>query len=149
MDNTNLAGATIQITGNYQNGQDVLSLHEHGQHHGKLERRHGHADPERQRHGGQLPGGVAGGEVPEHQRQPQRGLTRTVSFKVNDGTADSNTRTRDIAVTAVNDAPVLDNSGVFLLSAITEDQVSNAGDLVADIIAAAGGDRITDLDSGR
>ena len=31
--------------------------------------------------------------------------TRTVSFTVNDGDADSNTQTRDINVTAVNDAP--------------------------------------------
>ena len=73
LDNTNLASATIQITGNYQNGQDVLSVHQHGQHHGHLDRRHRHLDPERHGHGGQLPGGPAGGEVPEHERQPQRG----------------------------------------------------------------------------
>ena len=72
VDNANLAGATVQITGNYQNGQDVLSLRQHGHHHGQLERGHGHADLERQRHAGQLPGGLAGGEVPEHQREPQR-----------------------------------------------------------------------------
>ena len=34
-------------------------------------------------------------------------LTRTVSFTVNDGTAPSLAVTRNIAVTAVNDAPVL------------------------------------------
>ena len=33
-------------------------------------------------------------------------LTRTVSFTVNDGDANSNTLTRDISFTAVNDAPV-------------------------------------------
>src|SRR6185295_2566086 len=32
---------------------------------------------------------------------------RTVTFKVNDGTVDSNTQTRNITVAAVNDAPVL------------------------------------------
>ena len=58
--------------GNYQNGQDVLSFADTGHDHGKLERGHRDADLERQRHGGQLPGGVAGGEVPEHQRQSQR-----------------------------------------------------------------------------
>ncbi len=38
-------------------------------------------------------------------------LTRTVAFKVNDGQSDSNTATRNLDVTAVNDAPVLAGSG--------------------------------------
>ena len=66
VDNTNLAGATIQITGNYQNGQDVLSFTNTANITGSWNAANGHADPERQRHGGQLPGGAAGGEVPEH-----------------------------------------------------------------------------------
>ena len=51
-------------------------------------------------------------------------------------------------MTAVNDAPVLDNAGAMTLTTITEDQTSNAGDTVASIIASAGGDRITDVDTG-
>ncbi len=39
------------------------------------------------------------------------GLTRTVSFTVNDGTSDSNTVTRNIAVTPVNDPPSITSDG--------------------------------------
>ncbi len=46
-----------------------------------------------------------------------------------------------INVTAVNDAPVLDNAGDMVLSTITEDQTTNGGNTVAQIIASAGGDR--------
>jgi methionine-rich copper-binding protein CopC len=55
-----------------------------------------------------------------------------------------------ITVTGQNDAPVLDNSGNMSLNAINEDvaNASNNGTLVSDIIASAGGDRITDVDAG-
>ncbi|MEK6336042.1 MAG: Ig-like domain-containing protein [Acidobacteriota bacterium] len=55
-----------------------------------------------------------------------------------------------ITVNAVNDAPVLDNTGNMSLTAIDEDvpAASNPGTLVSDIILSAGGDRITDVDSG-
>ena len=46
-----------------------------------------------------------------------------------------------VAITAVNDAPVLDNSGVMSLAAISEDDTANAGQTVASIVASAGGDR--------
>ncbi len=54
----------------------------------------------------------------------------------------------NVDITAVNDAPVLDNGGVMTLTAITEDDTSNTGDLVSAIVASAGGDRITDVDAG-
>ena len=50
-------------------------------------------------------------------------------------------------VSAVNDAPVLDNSGAMTLTTITEDQTTNAGNTVAEVIASAGGDRIIDPDA--
>ena len=53
-----------------------------------------------------------------------------------------------ITVNAVNDAPVLDNSGAMTLISIGEDDTGNAGQTVASIIASAGGDRITDVDFG-
>ena len=58
------------------------------------------------------------------------------------------TDTASISVAAVNDAPVLDNSGAMLLTTLDEDQINNTGNTVASIIASAGGDRITDVDSG-
>ena len=58
--------------------------------------------------------------------------------------------TISITVNAVNDAPVLDNSGNMSLSAINEDvaAASNTGTLVSGVIASAGGARITDVDAG-
>ncbi len=55
-----------------------------------------------------------------------------------------------ITVNAINDAPVLDNTGNMSLTAINEDiaPASNTGTLVSAIIASAGGDRITDADAG-
>ncbi len=50
--------------------------------------------------------------------------------------------------TGENDAPVLDNTGNMTLTTITEDQTNNAGQTIASIIASAGGDRITDVDTG-
>jgi uncharacterized delta-60 repeat protein len=47
-----------------------------------------------------------------------------------------------------NEAPVLDNSGTMSLTTITEDDTNNSGNTVASIISSAGGDRITDADSG-
>ncbi len=59
----------------------------------------------------------------------------------------SATEIASITVTAVNDAPVLDNTGNMILTTITEDQTTNGGNTVASIIASASGDRITDVDA--
>src|SRR5690606_5777022 len=56
--------------------------------------------------------------------------------------------TASLTITPVNDAPVLDFSGEMLLNPIAEDDTSNIGTRVTDIIASAGGDRITDIDAG-
>ena len=41
----------------------------------------------------------------------------------------------------------MDNSGNMSFTAITEDQTSNSDQTVASVIASAGGDRITDVDT--
>ena len=56
--------------------------------------------------------------------------------------------TATITVTSVSDAPVLDNSADMALTAIDEDDITSGGELVSAVIASAGGDRITDVDSG-
>ncbi len=73
-----------------------------------------------------------------------------VDTSTNGGTSpfSSATEVASITVTAVNDAPVLDNTGTMTLTTITEDQTNNAGQTVASIISSAGGDRITDVDTG-
>ena len=79
--------------------------------------------------------------------------TVTVRLQDNGGTANggqdtSPAQTFTITIIGVNDAPVLDNTGNMALAAILEDAVNNTGTLVTDLIASAGGDRITDEDSG-
>jgi hypothetical protein len=59
----------------------------------------------------------------------------------------SATETTTLTVTAVSDAPVLDNTGTMTLTSILEDTTDPAGDTVGAIIASAGGDRITDIDA--
>jgi len=52
-----------------------------------------------------------------------------------------------ISVDALNDAPVLDNTGTMTFTPVTEDDINNAGQTVASVIASAGGDRITDVEA--
>ncbi len=68
----------------------------------------------------------------------------------NGGTTEfsSNTATASMVVSSVNDAPVLDIAGTMTLTTITEDQTSDSGQTIASVIASAGGDRITDVDTG-
>lgn len=76
-------------------------------------------------------------------------LTLTANDGGNTGTGgggDVNLGTVQVNITAVNDAPVLDNSGAMTLTSVTEDDANPAGDTVAAIIASAVGDRITDID---
>ena len=56
--------------------------------------------------------------------------------------------TASIVVTAVNDAPTLDNAGDLTLVDVAESDANPAGDSVASILASAGGDPIADVDAG-
>ena len=58
------------------------------------------------------------------------------------------TDTASLIVSAVNDAPVLDNTGSMSLADVVQDDTNPAGTTVAALIASAGGDRITDVDAG-
>ncbi|MEM7116624.1 MAG: Ig-like domain-containing protein [Chloroflexota bacterium] len=58
------------------------------------------------------------------------------------------TETATLTVNAINDAPVLDNSGIMILPDINEDNITSLGEKVSNIILSAGGDRITDADVG-
>ena len=76
---------------------------------------------------------------------------RIVLITVNDGSLFSVPVTSTVAINAVNDAPVLDNSGNMTLSAINEDDLNSNGNSVTSIIKSAessGEDRITDADKG-
>ena len=71
---------------------------------------------------------------------------RTVLFQVSDGTEQSVPVTSTVSINAVNDAPVLDNTGNMFLVDINENVFNSLGNRVETIIASAGGDRITDPD---
>ena len=104
-DNVNLAGATIRITSNYVNGQNVLSFTNTG----TITRTWDAA-------AGTLT--LTGSDTLANYQAALRAVkyqntshspstaTRTVSFKVHDGAAGSNIVTRNVAFTAVNEAPV-------------------------------------------
>ena len=67
---------------------------------------------------------------------------------VNGGVDTSVAKSFMIRVYPGNDAPVLDNTGTMWLSSIRQGDTDNPGTLVTDILASAGGDRITDVDAG-
>ncbi|MEM9535593.1 MAG: cadherin-like domain-containing protein [Cyanobacteria bacterium P01_E01_bin.45] len=149
-DDTDIESATIQLSGNYQTGEDVLSVI------------------------GGLPAGIVADPFDagtgtltlmgtasltdytaalqqigyENTSDRPDTTTRTLSITVNDGDADSNIVTRDVAIASQNDAPTLDTTGTMTLTAIDEDDSDPSGDTVAALIASAGGDRITDPDTG-
>ena len=146
VDDTNIESAVVQITANYVNGEDVLAFADLGPIVGSWNATLGTLT-------------LTGSDTLANYEAALRTITyqnasddpsestRTVSFTVNDGSLDGNTLTRDIVVTATNDAPVLDASGTMTLTGITEDNINNGGNTVASIIASATGDRITDVDS--
>jgi len=53
-----------------------------------------------------------------------------------------------ITIVSSNHAPLLDHTGDMYFTSINEDDTTNNGDLVVNLIASAGGDRITDADVG-
>ena len=72
--------------------------------------------------------------------------TDSFTFTVDDSRGNSTVgQTFSIAVTPVNDAPVL-LSGTMRPTTITEDDIANSGNLISDIILSGGPDRITDVD---
>ena len=57
--------------------------------------------------------------------------------------------TMSLTVDSINDAPVLSTTGATTLTAITEDDVGNAGQLVSEILLDTSGvTRVSDVDSG-
>ncbi|WP_226163677.1 Ig-like domain-containing protein [Hymenobacter terricola] len=114
LDNATLASATVSITGNYQSAEDVLAFTNVAM---------GNIAPA-SNSGGVLTLTSAGATATVAQWQAAlRAVTytnssntpnttpRTVSFAVNDGALGSNVATKNVSVTAVNDAPVVTTSG--------------------------------------
>ena len=75
--------------------------------------------------------------------------SRVITFVVSDGTANSAAVNSTVSVTAVNDAPILNDSFDLTLTNVISNTASPAGDLVSAILASDGGSNpITDPDAG-
>ncbi len=140
IDSTTLAAATVTISANYANGQDTLAFVNQNGITGSWNAATGTLS-------------LSGTATPANYQTALRSVTfannsdapstlsRTVSFTVDDGTAQSTPATRDINLTAVNDAPVLTTGGLLVTQ--NEDVFSDAGALVSVLSNPA-----TDADSG-
>ncbi len=115
-DDANIKSATVQITDNYQLGQDVLSFTSYNGIYGSWNPATGTMI---------LSGSASKSFYQIALRNYLRysnssnnpgTLTRTISFTVNDGKANSNTVTRQLNIIPVNDPPVLANIEAAALS---------------------------------
>ena len=148
-DDTNLESATIQITGNLDNTEDVLAFANQLGITGSFTSSTGLMTLTGTASVANYQTALRAVTYQNTDAISPSTATRTITFIVNDGTDPSNSVTRNISITAVNDAPVLDNSGTMNLTTIAEDATNPAGDLVSAVIAtsaANAGDPITDVD---
>ncbi|MHB8524432.1 MAG: beta strand repeat-containing protein, partial [Limisphaerales bacterium] len=131
-DNTTLAGATVTISSNFQSSQDILAL----------------ASPPTGIQANYSAGvltlsGTASVTAYQtalssvtysnssHNPSP---LTRTVSFKANDGQKDSNLATKTISITPINDPPVVTTTGTALSYTVASTAVRvDPGIFVTDV----------------
>ena len=145
-DSSTLDSATVSITGNFQNGQDVLAFTNNPATMGNISGSYNAGN-------GQLFLSSAGATATVAQWQAAlRSVTytdssnspntgnRTVSFVVNDGNSNSTAGTKVVSVTAVNDTPVTSASGGQ--TAFTEGNNVTSTPVVVD-----SGFTVTDLDN--
>ncbi len=109
VDNTTLQGATVWISTNYQNGEDILAFSAIGSISGKFDESTGILT-------------LSGTDTSANYQAALRSVTyrnssenpnmspRTISWQVNDGKDNSNIATSTITVTRVNDAPTAANN---------------------------------------
>ena len=124
VDNTNLASATLQITGNYANGQDLLAFTDQNGITGSFDAPSGKLTLTGSSSVANYQAALASVTYANSSENPS-GLTRTVTVIVNDGTANSVAKTETITVTPVNDAPVTTAGGTL---SYTENQGPTAID---------------------
>jgi hypothetical protein len=111
VDSANLTGATVQITGSYQSAEDVLSFANQLGITGSYNSTNGTMTLSGTTTVANYQTALRAVKYNNTSDTPST-LARTVTFQVNDGAGAnnlSNTQTRNINVTAVNDAPVLAN----------------------------------------
>jgi len=132
---TNLAGAVIQITGNYKSDQDVLSFTDADGITGSWNSTTGTLTLSGSSAYANYQTALRNVKYQNTSESPNT-LTRTVSFSVNDGTTSSNTATRNISITSVPDIPVLSS----LEAAAIDNVAGNAAQLTSAVA-------VSDLDN--
>ncbi|HKP90940.1 MAG TPA: Ig-like domain-containing protein [Thermoleophilaceae bacterium] len=135
VDSPNLAGATAQITGNYNSGEDSLSFEEQNGIGGTFDSETGTLILSGSASQADYQTALRSITYSNSSENPST-ATRTVSFQVDDGASSdnlSNLATRDIAVTAVNDAPSVTTSG----GSTTYTEGDSEGVLVDDALSIA------------
>ncbi|KAF1072566.1 MAG: hypothetical protein GAK45_00156 [Pseudomonas citronellolis] len=116
-DSSSLSRATVSITGNFMPGEDVLSFTNDGSTMGNITAMYNAAT-------GVLELSSAGNSATVAQWQSAlqsvtyvdvavtpTNATRTISFSINDGSADSNTATRTVTVADTDQTPIVGSSG--------------------------------------
>jgi hypothetical protein len=138
VDNANLAGATVQITTNRDSSEDELLFNTQNGITGNYVAGTGILTLSGSATKADYQTALRSIRYRDNDTGNPTTATRTVTFTVNDGTADSASDSRDVAVLAVNDAPALvagggptpnftegDTTGVVVDSAITPSDVDN------------------------
>ncbi len=129
VDNVNMASATVNITGNYQSDEDVLSFTNQNGITGSWNATTGTMT---------LSGSATNANYQSALRNVKYFNTssnpntspRTVSFTINDGSDNSNTLTRQITVTAINNPPVLAAIEGTILSYTEKDSATRITDSI-------------------
>ena len=153
VDSANLAGATVSITGNFVSGQDVLGFTSQNGIVGSYNAATGLLTLTGQASLGQYQAALKSVTYFNSSENPS-GETRTISYQVNDGSAEnhlSNVVTATVAVTPVNDAPVI-TSGA---ATVSEEGLANGvpdtlpvGSDTTNSTSASGTITATDVDGG-
>lgn len=145
-DDANLSSATVRISNGYLNGQDLLEYTTINGITGTFTASTGVL-------------ALSGTATPAQYQAAMRSVrylnssqapstqSRTLSFQVTDQLSNtSNTVTRNVVVTPVNDAPTFNTTGTPSLPTINEDAVDNSGVLVTNLISSGLSDPISDPD---
>jgi co-chaperonin GroES (HSP10) len=135
VDNTNLSGATVQITGGYVNGQDILGFTTQNGITGVFNAATGTMALSGSTSVANYQTALRSVTYFDNSDNPS-GADRTVTYTANDGAGNGNSSTSTIHVTPVNDAPVVTATGTL---AYTENQVATA---IAPALT------VTDADTG-
>jgi uncharacterized delta-60 repeat protein len=130
VDDTNIESAIVAITVNYVSGQDTLAFTNQNGISGSWNSMNGTLSLSGTATLAQYEAALRSVVYANSSDSPST-ATRTVSFTVNDGDSDSSSQSRDIAITPVNDAPVVVNKVAQMLAGLTIN-VSAANGLLAD-----------------